>query len=81
VYLAYDLMTELAAALLYCPVLATESTERLAALVDFTFNLEAVRLQTSTLRRRTNQRDWATSVQELRRWVYGADKMLSCFHA
>jgi hypothetical protein len=31
---------------------------RLAAIVDFTFNLGAGRLQTSTLRRRINQRDW-----------------------
>jgi lysozyme len=39
-------------------VLATEPEGRLAAIVDFTFNLGAGRLQTSTLRRRINQRDW-----------------------
>ena len=41
----------------YRPVPATEPEGRLAAIVDFTFNLGAGRLQTSTLRRRTNQRD------------------------
>ena len=50
-----------------CPVLATEPEGRLAAIVDFTFNLGAGRLQTSTLRRRINQRDWVGAAQELRR--------------
>ncbi len=71
-----DLRTALAAALRYCPVLATESEGRLAAIVDFTFNLGAGRLQTSTLRRRVNQRDWHGAGQELRRWVYGGGKVL-----
>ncbi len=39
VYLAHDLQTALTAALRYCPVLATEPEERLAAIVDFTFTL------------------------------------------
>ena len=76
VYLARDLRTALAATLRYCPVLATESEERLSAIVDFTFNLGAGRLQTSTLRRRINQRDWVAVAQELRRWVYGGGKVL-----
>ncbi len=76
VYLARDLQSALAATLRYCPVLATEPDGRLAALVDFTFNLGAGRLQTSTLRRRVNQRDWVAAGQELRRWVYGGGKVL-----
>ena len=76
VYLRQDLRTVLAAALRYCPVLATESEGRPAAIVDFTFNLGAGRLQTSTLRRRVNQRDWHGAGQELRRWVYGGGKVL-----
>lgn len=75
-YLAHDLQTALAATLRYCPVLATEPEGRLAAIVDFTFNLGAGRLQTSTLRRRVNQRDWSIAAKELRRWVYGAGKVL-----
>lgn len=76
VYLARDLRTALAATLRYCPVLATEPEERLAAIVDFTFNLGPGRLQTSTLRRRVNQQDWVAAAQELRRWVYGGGKVL-----
>ncbi|WP_186043209.1 lysozyme [Burkholderia gladioli] len=76
VNLARDLQTALAAILRYCPGLATEPEGRLAAIVDFTFNLGAGRLQTSTLRRRVNQRDWAAAATELRRWVYGGGKVL-----
>lgn len=75
-YLARDLQSALAATLRCCPVLATEPEGRLAAIVDFTFNLGAGRLQTSTLRRRVNQRDWAASAAELRRWVYGGGRVL-----
>ena len=76
VYLARDLQTALAATLRYCPVLANEPEGRLAAIVDFTFNLGAGRLQASTLRRRVNQRDWIAVGQELRRWAYGGGKLL-----
>lgn len=75
-YLATDLVTALNATLRYCPVLATEPEGRLAAIVDFTFNLGAGRLQTSTLRRRVNQHDWSGAATELRRWVYGGGKVL-----
>ena len=75
-YLARDLNAALAATLRNCPVLATEPEGRLAAIVDFTFNLGGGRLQTSTLRRRVNQRDWAAAATELRRWVYGGGKVL-----
>ncbi|OVZ63783.1 lysozyme [Cupriavidus gilardii] len=76
VYLARDLRTALAATLRYCPVLTTEPESRLAAIVDFTFNLGGGRLQTSTLRRRVNQRDWSAAAMELRRWIYGGGKVL-----
>jgi lysozyme len=75
-YLASDLRIALNAALRFCPVLATEPESRLAAIVDFTFNLGAGRLQTSTLRRRVNQRDWMATATELRRWIYGGGKAL-----
>jgi len=75
-YLAADLITALNATLRYCPVLATEPEGRLAAIVDFTFNLGAGRLQTSTLRRRISQRDWTSAAQELRRWIYGGGRAL-----
>jgi lysozyme len=76
-YLSGDLITAFNATLRYCPVLATGPEHRLAAIVDFTFNLGAGRLQTSTLRRRINQQDWSGAVQELRRWVYGGGKVLA----
>jgi lysozyme len=66
----------LAATLRHCPVLATEPEGRLAAIVDFTFNLGGGRLQTSTLRRRVNQRDWVAAAMELRRWVFGGGRVL-----
>jgi lysozyme len=75
-YLAADLKTALNATLRFCPLLATEPEGRLAAIVDFTFNLGAGRLQTSTLRRRVNQRDWSSAASELRRWIYGGGKIL-----
>jgi lysozyme len=76
VYLARDLQTALDATLRYCPVLVTEPESRLASLLDFTFNLGAGRLQTSTLRRRVNQRDWQGAARELQRWVYGGGRVL-----
>ena len=75
-YLADDLKIALTATLRYCPVLATESEGRLAAIVDFTFNLGAGRLQTSTLRRRINQREWNAAGSELGRWVFGGGRVL-----
>lgn len=75
-YLARDLVTALDATLRFCPVLATEPEGRLAAIVDFAFNLGAGRLQASTLRRRVNQRDWTAAAKELGRWVYGGCKVL-----
>ena len=74
--LARDLTAAINATLRYCPVLATEPDRRLAAIVDFTFNLGAGRLQTSTLRRRINQRDWQQAGLELRRWIYGGGRVL-----
>ena len=75
-YLVDDMQLALRATLRFCPVLATEPETRLAAIIDFTFNLGAGRLQTSTLRRRVNQKDWLGAVTELRRWIYGGGRVL-----
>jgi lysozyme len=53
-----------------------ESADRLAANVDFTFNLGAGRLEASTLRRRINNHDWPSAALELKRWVYGGARVL-----
>lgn len=75
-YLAADLQSALQATVRLCPVLITEPESRLAAIVDFTFNLGGGRLQTSTLRRRVNQQDWPAVRSELARWVYGGGRIL-----
>ena len=46
------------------------------SIVDFTFNLGAGRLQTSTLRRRINQMDWSGASHELSRWIHVSGKVL-----
>ena len=75
-YLAADLTTAVEASLRYCPVLAAEPDNRLAAIASFTFNLGAGRLQTSTLRRRVNDRDWEGAGEELLRWTRGGGRVL-----
>lgn len=50
---------------------------RLSALIDFVYNFGAGRLQTSTLRRRVNQRDWPAAAYEIRRWNKAGGKVLA----
>lgn len=59
-----------------CPRLAFESPEKLAAIIDFAYNLGVGRLQASTLRRRVNEGNWSEVAYELRRWVNGGGKKL-----
>lgn len=59
-----------------CPVLLCGPTGRLAAILSFTFNLGAGRLEASTLRRRINQQDWNSCITELRKWVHGGGRIL-----
>jgi lysozyme len=75
-YLIVDMKIALRATLRYCPVLTTVSDNRLAAMVDFTFNLGGGRLQASTLRRKVNRQDWSGATQELSKWVHGGGKVL-----
>lgn len=71
-----DLMRFLPEVLRACPVLASETPGRLAAILDFTFNLGGARLRSSTLRIRVNARDWAGVAVELRKWVRGGGRVL-----
>jgi lysozyme len=57
-----------------CPVVDTP--ERMAALIDFTFNLGAGQLKSSTLRRKVNAGDWEAVPAELRKWVKGGGRVL-----
>jgi lysozyme len=59
-----------------CPILATETPGRLAAIIDFGMNLGVGRLQTSTLRRRINAQDWEGAKEQLSLWVRGGGKVL-----
>lgn len=75
-WLAEDLAQATQQALTLCPVLLQESDARLAAIVDFVFNLGATRLRASTLRRRVNAGQWGEAAYELQRWVHGGGKVL-----
>lgn len=54
-----------------------DSTERLAAIIDFTFNLGAGSLKASTLRKRIKAGRWEDVPKEMRKWVKGGGKVLS----
>ena len=65
----------LPAVLRLCP--GIDSPERLAAIIDFTFNLGAGNLQASTLRRRINAGRWDDVPGELRKWIKGGGRVLA----
>ena len=75
-YLRQDMVIALKGTIKYCPILFTVDEGKLGAIVDFVFNLGVGRLQTSTLRRKINQGNWAATVKELEKWVYGGGKKL-----
>lgn len=66
--------TYLPAVLALCP--GVTDPARLAALVDFTYNLGAGSLRASTLRRKVNAGDWAAVPSELQKWVQGGGRVL-----
>lgn len=57
-----------------CP--GVNTPERLAALIDFAFNLGNGNLRASTLRRRVNAQDWEAVPGELRKWVFAGGRKL-----
>ena len=57
-----------------CPNVGTP--ERMAALIDFAFNLGLGRLKSSTLRKRVNSGQWDLVPGELRKWNKGGGKVL-----
>jgi lysozyme len=59
-----------------CPTLLFESASRLAAIIDFTFNLGSSRLKGSTLRKKIHACDWDAVPTELRKWVRGGGVVL-----
>lgn len=57
-----------------CP--GIDNPDRLAAIIDFTFNLGATNLKISTLRKRINKEEWEKVPKELRKWVWAGGKKL-----
>lgn len=57
-----------------CPLV--DKPERLAALIDFTFNLGDANLKVSTLRKRVNAGRWADVPTELRKWNKAGGRVL-----
>ena len=73
--LRHDLLTgRLPAVLRLCPAL--DKLGRLAAILDWTYNLGAGNLAASTLRRRINAGRWDEVPGELRRWNRGGGRVL-----
>jgi len=64
----------LPAVLKLCP--GIDNPQRLAALIDFAFNLGAGQLKASTLRKKVNAGAWGDVPAELRKWVKGGGKVL-----
>lgn len=64
----------LPAVLKLCP--GIDTPERLAALIDFAFNLGAGNLRASTLRKRVNAGRWSDVPAEFRKWVRGGGRVL-----
>lgn len=57
-----------------CPDL--KEPKKLAALLDFTFNLGSGNLHSSTLRKKINAEDWDAAQLELAKWVRGGGRVL-----
>lgn len=74
--LLYNLSRFLVETIKLCPVLAAEPPSRLAAILDFTYNLGPGRLKISTLRKKVNARDWPAVKVELMKWGRGGGKIL-----
>lgn len=62
------------AVLRLCP--GIDCPYRLAAIIDFAFNLGANNLKQSTLRKRINAGDWGAVAVELRKWNRAGGKVL-----
>lgn len=59
-----------------CPRLVNEPAPRIAAVLDWTYNLGGARLRSSSFGRRINEGQWGAAAAELRKWVYGGGKKL-----
>jgi lysozyme len=65
-----DLIHYRNAALRLSPGLRTEPERRIAAVIDFCFNLGIHAYAGSTLRKKVNQKLWKEAGEQMRKWVY-----------
>lgn len=73
IYLFDELSKLLPWVIALCPTL---SGKRLAAILDFAYNLGIGRLRASTLRKRINAREWEGAKAELLKWNKGGGRVL-----
>jgi lysozyme len=66
--------TYLPAVLQLCP--GIDSAERLAAIIDWCYNLGAGNLRASAMRKRINAGRWAEVPAEIRKWNRGGGRIL-----
>lgn len=66
----------LPAVLKLCPAIVHETPGRIAALIDWTFNLGAGQLKASTLRKRVNAGDWDDVPDQIRKWNKAGGRVL-----
>jgi len=59
-----------------CPGIEKESAPRIAAIIDWTFNLGSGNLRISNLRRRVIAGDWESVPAEIRKWNKAGGKVL-----
>lgn len=62
-------------ALALCPTIDTD--QRMAAIVDFAYNLGVGALAASTMRKRINANDWESAKKEILRWDKANGKQLA----
>lgn len=72
--LLWEVRRILPVVLTLCP--RVDDADRLAALIDFAFNLGTGRLRDSTMRRKVNANDWNAAKVQVMRWVMGGGKPL-----
>lgn len=59
-----------------CPTIVHETPGRIAAIIDWTFNLGGGNLRVSTLRKKINAGDWAAVPAEIRKWNKAGSRVL-----
>jgi lysozyme len=56
--------------------LCSESSGRQVAIADFIYNCGLAAYQKSTLKKRIDEKDWASACVEIKRWNKGGGKVL-----